>query len=211
VRERPKNPTCGAARRQRYRSRRTNVPGRRALTSTRSDTCWSYESTEQAKRISLFLIAALEQESATTRKIIAAVPAEKSDYRPHPTNKSELELANHIATSEVWFLNGIAAANVPTEEGPSFSTPTDALAWYDREFPAALAKVKALSGEQLVAVADLFGMKFPNVVYLNFCQVHSIHHRGQLSAYLRPMGAKVPSIYGGSADEPFQMTETVGA
>jgi uncharacterized damage-inducible protein DinB len=35
---------------------------------------------------------------------------------------------------------------------------------------------------------------------------HSIHHRGQLSAYLRPMGAKVPSIYGGSADEPFDAT-----
>jgi uncharacterized damage-inducible protein DinB len=166
---------------------------------------------EQAKGISLFLIAALEQEFATTRKIIAAVPADKSDYRPHPTSKSALELANHIPTSEVWFLNGIASGNFPMDEGPSFNTPAEALAYYDREFPAALAKVKALSGEQLAAVIDFFGMKFPNVVYLNFCQVHSIHHRGQLSAYLRPMGAKVPSIYGGSADEPFQMTDTAGA
>ena len=166
---------------------------------------------EQAKSISLFLIAALEQESATTRKIIAAVPADKSDYRPHPTSKSALELANHVATSEVWFLNGIAAGNFPMEEGPSFSTPAEILAWYDREFPAGLARVKALSGEQLAATVDFFGMKFPNVMYLNFCQVHGVHHRGQLSAYLRPMGAKVPSIYGGSADEPFQMTDSAGA
>ena len=45
----------------------------------------------------------------------------------------------------------------------------------------------------------------PAVTFLNFMNVHAIHHRGQLSAYLRPMGAKVPKIYGGSADEPFQM------
>ena len=44
-----------------------------------------------------------------------------------------------------------------------------------------------------------------DLAYLNLMMNHMIHHRGQLSAYLRPMGAKVPSIYGGSADEPFQM------
>lgn len=168
-------------------------------------------SPEQAKGISLFLLSALEQESTTTRKILAAVPEDKADYRPHPTNKSARELALHIATSDVWFLNGIASGNFPMEEGPQFTTVAEALAFYDREFPAGIEKVKQLSGEQLAGVVDFFGMKFPNVVYLNFCQVHSIHHRGQLSSYLRPMGAKVPSIYGGSADEPFQMTESVGA
>ena len=50
----------------------------------------------------------------------------------------------------------------------------------------------------------LFGMEMPAVTYLNFLNLHSSHHRGQLSAYLRPMGAKVPAIYGGSADEPMQ-------
>ena len=166
---------------------------------------------EQAKGISLFLLAALEQEAAATRKVIAAVPADKLDYRPHPTNMSAIELASHVATSEIWFLNSIAAGSFPMEEGPKFATPAEILAWYDRELPGALAKVKELSGEKLAAVIDFFGMKFPNVVYLNFCQVHSVHHRGQLSAYLRPMGAKVPSIYGGSADEPFQMTGSAGA
>jgi uncharacterized damage-inducible protein DinB len=49
----------------------------------------------------------------------------------------------------------------------------------------------------------MFGMfNLPAVMYLQFMLNHSIHHRGQLSAYLRPMGAKVPSIYGGSFDEP---------
>jgi uncharacterized damage-inducible protein DinB len=168
-------------------------------------------SPDQAKGLSLFLLAALEQESVTTRKVLAAVPEDKADYRPHPTNKSARELAIHIPTSEVWFLNGIATGNFPMEEGPQFKTVAEALAFYEREFPAALEKVKQLSGEQMAAIVDFFGMKFPNVIYLNFCQVHSIHHRGQLSSYLRPMGSKVPSIYGGSADEPFQMSDTAGA
>jgi uncharacterized damage-inducible protein DinB len=47
--------------------------------------------------------------------------------------------------------------------------------------------------------------QLPAAAYLNFANVHCIHHRGQLSAYLRPMGGKVPSIYGGSADEPMNM------
>jgi uncharacterized damage-inducible protein DinB len=168
-------------------------------------------SPDQAKGIAMFLLSALEQESTVTRRIIAAVPAERSDYAPHPTNMTALKLAGHIAVSQIWFLNGIAAGSFPMEEEPSFSTPAEVLAWYEREFPAAIEKVRALSGEQLAAVVDFFGMKFPNVVYLNFCQVHTVHHRGQLSAYLRPMGAKVPSIYGGSADEPFQMTEQASA
>ena len=45
----------------------------------------------------------------------------------------------------------------------------------------------------------------PNTQYLVFCAVHGAHHRGQLSAYLRPMGGTVPAIYGGSADEPYKM------
>jgi len=46
--------------------------------------------------------------------------------------------------------------------------------------------------------------RLPAAMYLGFELNHTVHHRGQLSAYLRPMGAKVPDIYGGSADEPFQ-------
>jgi len=54
-------------------------------------------------------------------------------------------------------------------------------------------------------VIPFFGvMEMPAVAYLNFMNLHTAHHRGQLSTYLRPMGSKVPSIYGGSADEPFK-------
>ena len=56
----------------------------------------------------------------------------------------------------------------------------------------------------LAGVVDFFGMKMPNAQFLVWQVAHNAHHRGQLSTYLRPMGAKVPSIYGGSFDEPWQ-------
>jgi uncharacterized damage-inducible protein DinB len=60
-----------------------------------------------------------------------------------------------------------------------------------------------MTAEQLATPVDFLGVfNLPAVFYLGFVNNHSIHHRGQLAAYLRPMGSKVPSIYGGSADEP---------
>lgn len=70
--------------------------------------------------------------------------------------------------------------------------------------PNRLERVLAMDGSKLAAVVDFFGMKMPNAQHLVFQAVHNAHHRGQLSIYLRPMGSKVPSIYGGSADEPWQ-------
>ena len=59
--------------------------------------------------------------------------------------------------------------------------------------------------EQLAKEIDFFGMmKQPAIGFVDFANNHGIHHRGQLAAYLRAMGSTVPSIYGGSADEPFQ-------
>jgi uncharacterized damage-inducible protein DinB len=60
--------------------------------------------------------------------------------------------------------------------------------------------------KKLAMPISFFGLlNHPAVVYLTLLQNHSIHHRGQLSTYIRPMGGKVPAIYGGSADEPFEM------
>jgi len=162
---------------------------------------------EQALSLAQYLLAGAEQESATTRKVLEAVPADKADYKPAPLNMTALELAWHIASSEVWFLESIAAGAFAMGESgmpPEIKTAADIPGWYAAKFPAALEKVKALSGDQFAQIVDFFGMKFPNVVSVDFMVKHSVHHRGQLSTYLRPMGSKVPSIYGGSADDPGQ-------
>ena len=75
--------------------------------------------------------------------------------------------------------------------------------------PEKLKTLRALPDETLAREVDFFGMmKLPVVSYLGLANNHSVHHRGQLAAYLRPMVSKVPSIYGGSADEPMQAAAT---
>jgi len=77
--------------------------------------------------------------------------------------------------------------------------------FYKKEFPAALSKVRAMPADKLAATVDFFGlMQMPNATYLGFANNHSVHHRGQLAAYLRAMGSKVPPIHGDSADEPMR-------
>ena len=67
-------------------------------------------------------------------------------------------------------------------------------------------KLRTMDPGALAEPMSFFGLfNYPAAAYLSFLQNHSIHHRGQLAVYLRPMGGKVPAIYGGSADEPFEM------
>ena len=73
--------------------------------------------------------------------------------------------------------------------------------WYGDRFQRDSGGVAALSAEALLKIVDFRGIfQLPAVTYLQTAMIHSIHHRGQLSMYLRPMGAKVPAIYGESFD-----------
>ncbi len=148
-------------------------------------------------------------EHPVTKKVIAAIPDENHDYRPDPKAKTAIELGWHIASVDIWFLDSIAALSFAmggAEKPADLQSGVSIAAWYEKALPAAIAKVEAMSAEQLGTPVDFFGMfNFPAVFYLQFLMNHSIHHRGQLSTYLRPMGSKCPSIYGGSADEPMGM------
>lgn len=152
----------------------------------------------------------IEHEAKTTRRVIAAVPADKGDYKPDPKSMGALELAWHIASTECFFLNGVATGEFKRGDGgpgvpENIKTSADVLKWYEENFPKATAAVSGMSGDKLVASINFFGMfDFPAVDYLSLNLRHGIHHRGQLSAYLRPMGAKVPGIYGPSGDEPIK-------
>lgn len=161
---------------------------------------------EQAAFVAQMFVQSLEREYATTKKVLAAVTESGKNYRPDPNSRTAFELASHIANSDVWFLNSIVKGEFAHEDQKPFANVAEIVTFYEKEFPAALAKVKALPADKLTKVVQAFGMfNLPAVVYLSFMNNHSIHHRGQLAAYLRPMGSKVPSIYGGSFDEPFQM------
>ncbi len=163
---------------------------------------------EHAAVVANFLCVTCENEAKITRKVIAAVPEDKHDYKPDPNARTAFELAWHLAQADIYFLNGVANCDFTSraERPPEVKTIADIVAWYDKNLPECLAKVKALPADKLTQSIDFHGVfNFPAIQYLMIRNNHGIHHRGQLASYLRPMGAKVPKIYGGSFDEPIQM------
>jgi uncharacterized damage-inducible protein DinB len=150
------------------------------------------------------LLGTLKNESRTTKRVLEAVPADKADYRPDPFARTAIELVRHIAAAEIRFLETTINAEFPTAAGlpDSVKNPADVGTWYSDNFARDFEKLTQLKGEHLMKITDFRGIfKLPAVAFLQVGMNHSIHHRGQLSSYLRCMGAKVPSIYGESYDD----------
>jgi uncharacterized damage-inducible protein DinB len=151
------------------------------------------------------LLSTLEYEIGPTTAVFQALPSDRLDYRPDPLAKTALGLVRHITLEDEWFLNAVADGGFgpfpDDSDACRIMTPRDAVARYREKIPAAISRVRALSSEQLVREFDLMGkMKMPALGFLSLMLRHSVHHRGQLSTYVRPMGGKVPPIYGPSAD-----------
>ena len=160
---------------------------------------------QEAKSIANFLIADFENEMQTTQRVLEAVPANHLDYQPDAKAKTGLGLLRHIALEDEWLLKCIANGEFtpPPDDSDDcgIMNSSDAVARYQEKVPTALNRVRTMSGEQLSKAIDMFGMmQAPGVNFLAMAVKHSVHHRGQLSTYLRPMGGAVPGIYGPSAD-----------
>jgi uncharacterized damage-inducible protein DinB len=160
---------------------------------------------DQGKAVAEVLGQQIQQEWMTTVKVLEAIPEDKKDWAPAPESRTAWDLAVHICRSDVWFLDGVLTQHfAPGPQDPPAATVKGLVEWYKHEMPKMLEQVLAMDGAKLATVVDFFGMKMPNAHFLVWQATHNAHHRGQLSTYLRPMGAKVPSIYGGSFDEPWQ-------
>jgi uncharacterized damage-inducible protein DinB len=146
----------------------------------------------------------LKTESRTTKKLLEAVPADKAAYQPDACAKSAMELLRHIAVADNFFLeaviNGVFnPANVKIPD--DVTTPAAVAAWYEESYAKNFDTLIKLTGEQLAKIVDFRGLfQQPAVMFLQLGLNHTIHHRGQLSTYLRPMGSKIPAIYGESYD-----------
>ena len=159
---------------------------------------------DQAKLVLAMALPTLKTEHQTTKRVIESIPLDKGDYRPDAVSKSALELAWHIVAAEKRFLSGIPAGAFdfnPIHQPDSIKNSAGVAAWFDETFAANLQKLEAIGGEPLVKMVDFRGLfQLPAVAFIQLAMNHTIHHRGQLSMYLRPMGAKVPAIYGESYD-----------
>jgi uncharacterized damage-inducible protein DinB len=160
---------------------------------------------EQATAIVQLLTGTIEGEGAATRKVLAAIPNANRNYKPDPKSRSAWELAVHLALAEVWFADSILQGKFEWAGDPAtpaeMTDPAAVAKWHGTHMTDRLAKLRAMSADQMLRNVEFFGMKGPACTWLAMMNNHSVHHRGQLAAYLRAAGSKVPAIYGVSADE----------
>jgi len=148
------------------------------------------------------VIRIVERETPGTRGLIAAVPRDRLDWRPHEKGTPALGLAWHIVDSEILLCEILESGSwrgLAHLEAPP--TIEQVLAHHERLLPAGLERLRSIPDERLAAEARLFGRTLPLAEHMLFLPHHSLHHRGQLSAYLRAMGAFVPGVFGRSADQ----------
>ena len=146
----------------------------------------------------------LKNEHRITKSVIEAIPLDKGDYSPDDISMNALGLAWHIVMAENRFMDAVLTGAFDLSPYPmpdTIKNSKDLADMYADGFGSRVEKLGTLSEEQLLKIVDFRGVfQLPAVMYLGFILHHSVHHRGQLSMYLRPMGAKVPSIYGESYD-----------
>ena len=148
-----------------------------------------------------------DNEAPTTRKVISRIPEERSDYRPEPKSRTAREIAWLLVEEERIPIEGLEKGRIDWEDLPVPGTVQEVLDQYDRLHASLTARLHALAPAAWERhVAFCFGgqeiMTETGYTHGWITLFDQIHHRGQLSTYLRPMGSKVPSIYGPSADEP---------
>jgi uncharacterized damage-inducible protein DinB len=162
---------------------------------------------DQAKATADMLAAVWEGEFPATCQVLTAASGGNPDYRPDAKSRTARELATHLATADIWFLECIVSGAFQFDPERAkkaeaqFNGLGDVIEFYKKAFPEKLGAVRALPAEKMTDVIDFFGVyQWPRARWIGFANNHSIHHRGQLAAYLRAMGSKVPNIYGPSAD-----------
>lgn len=159
------------------------------------------------------LLPEFDHETATTAKVLANIPADKLDWRPHEKSFTMGELANHIVDLLGWCQATLERDGFDMQKDGADFPPSKAntveqlLANYEAGRVKARAALAAIEDAEFAKPWTLSHgghaiFSQPKAAVLrSFAFNHGVHHRGQLSVYLRLTGAQVPSIYGPSADD----------
>jgi uncharacterized damage-inducible protein DinB len=154
-----------------------------------------------------FCIARRTAEMPAFLRVLKAIPHQNPDYRPDPKARTAAELAWLFAVEETALLSLIEKGSVEWKDSAPSGTIDEIVAKFERTSAQVNARMETLSEDQwekkvqfLMGEGGVWEDSLGNMVW-GFL-FDAIHHRGQLSTYLRPMGGKVPSIYGPSADDP---------
>lgn len=156
------------------------------------------------------LLPEFDREMTTTRTLLTRVPEDKFAWKPHARSMSLVELATHVATIASWGAVTLTQSEIDVG-GQNTNTPAasraDLLARFDRSVAETRAALTGKTDAEMMALwslkhngQELFTMP-KAAVWRGFVLNHLIHHRGQLSIYLRLNDVPVPAMYGPSADE----------
>jgi len=159
------------------------------------------------------LLPEFDQETASTRKLLALIPEQRASWKPHPKSWCVGDLGVHLANLVGWTSLTCQATELDLDPpgGPKFEPPKytgvpDLLAMFDRHVGRARAAIAASSDADLqvgwtLKMGGRALFTLPRIACLrSFVMNHMIHHRGQLSVYLRLLDVPLPAIYGPTAD-----------
>jgi len=156
------------------------------------------------------LIGELQYEAATTRKVLERIPPETFDWKPHEKSMSMHRLATHVADMFGWYAPTLEQDELDFAGGyeePKPANTEELVALFDKNVATAMESLQKTedaafmkdwtlrNGEQIYFTMPKAG------VIRSFVMNHIVHHRGQLSVYLRLNDIPVPALYGPSADE----------
>ena len=140
-------------------------------------------------------------ESKTTRNVLARIP-EGSDYRPDPKSRTAQEIAWQIVCEEKMIIEALETGKAEWAPPPMPASMKDVVGAYEKQSAGLGARWKALPAARWDGELEFFGTKRPASPMAWSFLFDIVHHRGQITTYLRPMGSTVPQIYGPSGDEP---------
>jgi len=156
------------------------------------------------------IIAELEHEAAGTRRVINNLPEENLDWRPHEKSYTIGYLAQHVTQLPVWVVMTIKHPELDLSKGfdrKKAQTKADILALFEEHLATAKEALQNVSDEEMeekwtLRNGDHVIFTLPKKIVLRYMVLnHIVHHRGQLTVYLRLLNIPVPGLYGPSADE----------
>jgi uncharacterized damage-inducible protein DinB len=140
-------------------------------------------------------------ESKTTAKVLGRIP-EGSEYRPDPKSRTAQQIAWAIVCEEKMIIEALESGKVEWAPPPMPATIKEVVDTYEKQSADIIVRWQALPDAQWNGQLDFFGTDRPASPMAWSFLFDIVHHRGQISTYLRPMGSTVPQIYGPSGDEP---------
>jgi uncharacterized damage-inducible protein DinB len=140
-------------------------------------------------------------ESRTTQKVLARIP-EGSEYKPDPKSRTAREIAWQIVCEERMLIDALETGKAEWAPPPTPAVMKEVLAAYEQQSADICRRLAELPAARWDGTMDFFGKQTPASPMAWSFLFDIVHHRGQISTYLRPMGSTVPQIYGPSGDEP---------